>query len=180
VNAKISLCTDDFMKKTILLTILLGMALSFSLLFTGCDNPTNRTGAVPKELAGEWNGQDTLGSPVSITISGNTIILDGAGKGSCEVRDGTIIYRPTHIYDPVKNQFVDATAYIAALKKEYLDLWHEQWESGDITKEQYDEAAAHAETMFAIPETEIIPYRLEGGKLFLTLALMGEVVLTRK
>jgi hypothetical protein len=53
-------------------------------------------------------------------------------------------------------------------------------EAGGITQEAYDEEAAYAETMFAMPETEIIPYRLEGGNtLVLTLKSIGKAALTR-
>lgn len=173
------------MKRRVLFRALFGMALVFTVLFNGCDTLLNGKNATPGGLEGEWEGKSQLGDPVLMIIRGNTITLESLGtkiKGNCEVKDGTINYQPTHIYDDDKKQFVTITAYIEELKKEYLDSFKDLLDAGYINQEEYDEAAANAENQFSMmEEPQIIPYRLEGkNKLILTLEYAGDTILTRR
>jgi CRISPR/Cas system-associated endoribonuclease Cas2 len=175
---------DIFMKRTVLLGALFGMTLAFTVLFNGCDTTVNGKNTAPGGLEGEWEGVSELGAPVLMMIKGGTITMESLGvkiKGTYTVEDGTIIYRSTHIYDTDKQQYVDTAAYNEKLKKEYLDVLQESLKTGELTQEEYEAEAANAENLFAMPETEIIPYRLEGGNnLILTLEHVGDVVLTRR
>jgi hypothetical protein len=167
------------MKRTVLLKALFGMALAFPVLFNGCDTALNGKSAAPGELEGEWEGQSELGDPVLMIISGNMMTLESLGskvKGTCETKDGTIIYRPTYIYDNDKKQFVETAEYLENIKKEYLDLLETLLEAGEIILEEYDDR----KNLFVIPEAMIIPYRLEGENTLILTLDYGDAVLTRR
>lgn len=168
------------MKRRGLFRVVFGVALAFTVLFNGCDTILNGN-TTTEGLEGEWEGESKLGDPVVVVmiISGSTMTLESFGsksKGVYETKDGRIIYRSTHIYDNDKKQFIETAEYVEQLKKEYLD----ELETGYITQEEYDAAAANAENLFAIPEKEIIPYRLEGNNTLILTMDYGDVVLTRR
>lgn len=171
------------MKNTVLKTVIFGMALVFPVLFNGCKTPVDNQNSAPQTLEGEWEGTSAMGAPVLMIIDRTTITLESLmtkSKGTYEDKNGTILYQGTHIYDSDTNQFVAVEAYMEKAKQEYLASLDSSLESGFITQEEYEADRALADTLFAVPGPETMPYTLEGNRLTLTLADMGTVALARR
>lgn len=165
------------MKRTVLLRVIFSITLMVPVLFNGCDTTQN---TAPGGLEGEWEGTSVLNDPVSLIIDENMITmksLETKSRGTYEVKDETIIYKPTQVYDK-DGEWVKVETYLENTKRESLDLLEELRKAGEITQEQYDSLAAIMDN--AYPPTETIPYKLEGNKLTLTLMSIGDVVLTRR